>query len=402
MNINTDTVIRNARYICSDEISARSLRFSGGRIVEDSSERALEFDLTDHLVFPGLINAHDHLHLNCFPSLTGEELFRNSYEWIDSLQNLMLSPEYIAAKAVPLEQRLWQGALKNLLSGVTTVAHHDPYHKIFDEANFPVQVLKQFGWSHSLGLGLSNSIRSPLNYGPTVQESFASTPSSNPWMIHLAEGTDETAESEFNELVNLECLAANTVLIHGVGLSNADIQRVIDCGAGVVWCPTSNLKMLGKTLSAKALLDSQRVALGTDSRLTGGHDLLEEIKQIYANGYVSGRDIVNLVTTSSSQLLLAPDIGTLKFGSRADILILREDSSPAWESLLKVDRAGIRAVIRGGKPAVADEDFEEWFVETGTHFTPIMLDGCRKLCATSYLGKPGYAELEPGLDRWAA
>ena len=36
-------------------------------------------DLRDHAVFPGLVNAHDHLQLNAIPRLPVHEPFPNSY-----------------------------------------------------------------------------------------------------------------------------------------------------------------------------------------------------------------------------------------------------------------------------------------------------------------------------------
>ena len=52
--------------------------------------------------------------------------------------------------AVPKAVRLAWGGLKNLLSGVTTVAHHNPYEAAVFENGFPVRVVKRFGWAHSL------------------------------------------------------------------------------------------------------------------------------------------------------------------------------------------------------------------------------------------------------------
>jgi hypothetical protein len=42
---------------------------------------------------------------------------------------------------VPREERLLIGGVKNLLSGVTTVAHHDPLYSCLQEATFPVRVV---------------------------------------------------------------------------------------------------------------------------------------------------------------------------------------------------------------------------------------------------------------------
>ena len=48
-----------------------------------------QLDLKVHFIFPGLINPHDHLHLNNIPPLTGEVKFANSYAWIAAWHDLV-------------------------------------------------------------------------------------------------------------------------------------------------------------------------------------------------------------------------------------------------------------------------------------------------------------------------
>ena len=48
-----------------------------------------------------------------------------------------------------LDDRVWVGGLKNLLAGVTTVCHHNPMHRAA-ATPFPVRVVRNFGYSHSL------------------------------------------------------------------------------------------------------------------------------------------------------------------------------------------------------------------------------------------------------------
>src|SRR3546814_13210957 len=106
--------------------------------------------------------------------------------------------------------------LKNLLAGTTCVAHHDPWHAALDESNFPVGLLRDFGWSYALGWP---------DYGPPVPQSFAATPADRPWLIHLAEGTDATAQAALARLDAMGCLAAKSVLGHGDGLRAPAIQE---------------------------------------------------------------------------------------------------------------------------------------------------------------------------------
>jgi cytosine/adenosine deaminase-related metal-dependent hydrolase len=213
-----DVVLRNARRVEWNGICADPLPIANGRIAAETADTAWRRDLSGHLIFPGLVNAHDHLQMNCIPPLPRREAFPNSYAWIDAIQPHRTSAAVLAARAIPPDVRHWHGALKNLLSGVTTVGHHDPPHPILAEPTFPVRTLEPLCWSHSLGLGLSGPGAS-ARFGPDVVASFASTPANLPWIIHLAEGTDEIANAELEELDQLGCLAANTVLVHGVGLT---------------------------------------------------------------------------------------------------------------------------------------------------------------------------------------
>jgi cytosine/adenosine deaminase-related metal-dependent hydrolase len=403
--------LRRATIVLPDEIRRSPLYLAGGRVAE-AGGGAWELDLKDHLVFPGLINAHDHLHLNNIPPLPQRAPFPNSYAWIAAFQPHFGDPDVAAALAVAKELRYWQGGLKNLLGGATTVAHHDPWHAALDDCVFPVGLLRDFGWSHSLGLGMQNEKLKMQNetshfafsnlhfalpsYGPPVVASFAATPASRPWIIHLAEGTDGVATAELALLDALGCLAANTVLVHGAGLTAADVARVIDCGAAVVWCPSSNLSMLGRTLDPRRLFDAGRLALGSDSRLTGAPDLLDELRVAAAQSHLRPRELLRLATADARRVLRMPDIGGLDAGQQADMLILRDPGGDPYQALIDIRRRDIRAVVRGGTPAIADPDFEGWFAACGLEAAPVTLDGRPKLLARA-LARPDVIALEPGL-----
>ena len=282
-----------------------------------------------------------------------------------------------------------------MLAGVTTVSHHDPWHPVLDDPDFPVGLLRQFGWSHSLALGEERG-DAPPRYGPGVRASHAATAAEHPWMIHLGEGTDDVARSELQRLEALGCLATNTVLVHGVGLTDADIERVIAAGASVVWCPASNIAMLGRTLDPRRLFDAGRLLLGTDSRLTGSRDMLDELRVAEAASDLSASELLRVVTRDASRLLGLPACGCLDAGMQADCLILRADGDP-FTALLKASRGAIRAVVRGGVPVVADPEFAAWFSWCGVDAVAVRLDGQPKLMDRR-LVRPEVVDLEPGLE----
>lgn len=388
------SILEHATVVQHDRITSGPLAFESGRVGRPAAN-AFRVDLRDHLIFPGLINAHDHLQLNCIPPLPHAEAFSNSYAWMAAFELHRKDPDVIAAVNVPAEARHWHGGLKNVLAGTTTVGHHDPPHPALDDSDFPVGPLRDFGWSHSLRTGEQRGDR-PARYGPPVCQSFADTPTDWPWIIHLAEGTDAVAGEELALLDTLGCLADNTVLVHGVGLTHSDVDRVIERGASVVWCPASNLEMLGRTLDARRLFDAQRLALGTDSRLTGSRDLLDELRVAAAHSDLCPRELLRLVTFDASWILRLPERGSLDFGQTGDCVIMRSGDDP-YAALIDTSRSEIRAVVRGGAPIVADPDFAEWFAHCGISVVRARLDGKPKLLAER-LARPEIVALEPGLE----
>ncbi|MEO7454784.1 MAG: amidohydrolase family protein [Gemmatimonadaceae bacterium] len=377
------TILAGAHVVHHDVVERRDICFADGAVVGAADDTAFRMDLSGHLIFPGLINAHDHLQLNGVPRLEHSAKFANSYEWIAAMTEHRRRPDVEDAVRVPLAERLWHGALKNALSGATTVAHHDPFDLSISDAEFPVRVPSDMGWAHSLGLGGADD-QSPEPYGPDVRASFAATPAHRPWVIHLAEGTDERAASELGVLDALGALAANSVLVHGVGLTGGDVRLIVERGAAVVWCPSSNLSMFGATLDPRGLIAAGRLALGTDSTLTGSRGLLDELRIASACAELSGVEAVRLVTADGSRVLREARAGNLAVGSYADCVILPDAADP-HAALVRARRSALRAVIRGGRPLVADPDFAPLFEACDVPATSIVLDGRPKLIASSML-----------------
>ncbi|HJU26833.1 MAG TPA: amidohydrolase family protein [Rhodanobacteraceae bacterium] len=387
-----DFVLHGSAVVAADGVSKAPLSIRGGRIAPSAPRGARRLDLRDHLVFPGLVNAHDHLHVNCVPPLKGATHFPNSYEWIAAFQSHFDTLEVKAALRVPKSVRLKHGALKNLLAGTTFVVHHDPWHPALDEPRFPVSLLREFGWSYA--------VAGP-SYGPDVRQSFADTPGDRPWMIHLAEGTDAVAAAELAQLDRMGCLRQNSVLIHGVGLRERDVARVIEAGAAVVWCPASNLALLGHTLDPRRLYAAGRLALGTDSRLSGARDLLEELRgALYRHG-LNAAQLLGLVTADAAHVLRLSSHGHLAAGAEADLVIVADRGGEESRNLIGLGRGELRAVVRGGVPQVADPDFTPWFDACGVETVQVVLDGRPKLLARA-LADPEVIALEPGLELVAA
>ena len=328
--------------------STSSLRIEGSRIVALGAAAAVGdrvIDLDGDRLLPGLINAHDHLHLNHFPPLHYGRHYRNAGEWIrDFNARVAIGQEFAARRASPRDGRLLLGGIKNLLSGVTTVAHHDPFFPILSSPEFPTQVLESYAWSHSLEIDGDDKVRA----------AYRSTPSDTPWIIHAAEGVDAEAAAEFDRLEALGCVGSNTLLVHGVALDEARRARLAAAGAGLIWCPSSNLRLFGATAAVADLVSCGRVALGTDSRLSGSRDLLDEIRVASDVGGFDERTLESLVTEASARLLRLKDRGMLVPGARADLLVL-----PSRVSLSRAARRDIRFVMAAGTMRYGDQRYAE-------------------------------------------
>ncbi len=315
-----------------------SLRFDRSYILslgEPPRRGDMVLDLAGRTIYPGLINAHDHLELNHYPRTKFRQIYENAHQWsLDFAPRLDEEP-FKSLRRMPLDYQCQVGAMKNYRSGVTTVAHHNPLHRPLRRKDFPVRVLQRYGWAHSFYLEKD------------VAGSYRRTPRSAVWMIHLAEGTDDEATNELRRLDDLGCLRANTVLIHGVGLSEADRARAIQAGAGLVWCPSSNFYLLGQTAEVRSFAEAGRLALGTDSRLTADGDMLDELRCAASTGQVTPQQLFRAVTTDAARLLRLRDVGALLPGFRADFFVTRLVDDP-YQALLGLTPKDIEAVYRDG------------------------------------------------------
>jgi cytosine/adenosine deaminase-related metal-dependent hydrolase len=367
----------NARVV-TDEGVADSLRFRS-RVVgigERPRRGDSVVDLDGAFVLPGLVNAHDHLELNHYGRLRFQDRYTNALEWIDDMRPRLAGDAAIrAARAHPLAARLFAGALKNLLSGVTTVAHHNPLYRELRGA-FPVRVVRRYGWAHSFGLE-----RQPAGArgepGGDVARRFRSTPANAPFMVHLGEGVDDDARAELPRLEALGCVAQNTVLVHGVAIDAGGWWRVAGCRGSLVWCPASNAFLFRRTAEVRTCLDvGVKVALATDSRLSGSRDLLDELRAAASLAPVSAGDLLRMVTSMAADVLKLPRVGRLAPGACADVIVVPARKETAGDALLVTTRRDVALVMIGGRPLVAAVAFRHLFRDNPR---PIRVDEVERL-----------------------
>jgi cytosine/adenosine deaminase-related metal-dependent hydrolase len=310
---------------------------SDGRASERfNSPGEISIDLSGFLLLPGLINAHDHLEFSLFPNI-GNGPYENAKQWAHDIHAKHAS--LIALhREVPRSVRLWWGGIRNLLSGVTTVCHHNPVTQELVSPGFPVRVVSGFGWAHSVSLE------------PDLAEKFARNREDAPFILHAAEGIDEESAEEVFALDRMLALDPRTVLVHGLGCTPEAVALINQRQAAVVLCPTSN-KFLFRHLPSPALIQSlNKVTLGSDSPLTAAGDLLDEIRFARTHIGLDAAQIYDMVTNRAADILrLRRGEGQLKPGSVADVLVVRDCGLSPAEMLAQLNMAQVELVMLAGR-----------------------------------------------------
>jgi cytosine/adenosine deaminase-related metal-dependent hydrolase len=279
------------------------------------------FDLSGFLILPGLINAHDHLEFNLYPRL-GCGPYPNATAWAADIYHPDRKP-LLQHLLVPKAVRLFWGGVKNLLSGVTCVLHHNQYQPEVFGRRFPVRVIRRYGWAHS------------VRFSPEIAGHYAATPAGAPFIVHACEGTDTEAAEEIYRIDRSGALGPSTVIVHGVGLDAEGMALMKERRAALIWCPTSNAFTLGRTLEPSALRSGIPIALGTDSALTADGDMTDEIAAALC--HVDRPCLYDMVTnTAAAILLLKSGEGRIEHGGRADLVAVRDSGGRPCDALARL------------------------------------------------------------------
>jgi cytosine/adenosine deaminase-related metal-dependent hydrolase/ubiquinone/menaquinone biosynthesis C-methylase UbiE len=326
-------------------ISIEDGRIAAIRRKADVTMQAL--DLSDYVLLPGLINAHEHLEFGLFPNLGRAKdapSYRNSSEWAQEIHQVHsnIIEQY---RKIPKTTHLWWGAIRNLLCGATTVCHHNPLYEDLTLPDFPVRVVSAFGWSHSLA------------FDPHLDEMFLRTPAGQPFIVHAAEGTDEDSRNEIAQLDRMHVLDERSVLVHGLACTGAEISLINLRGASLVVCPTSNRFLFAKTPSRELLASVERIALGSDSPITSTGDLLDEVRYLNANIGLAANMIYGMVTTNSAEMLhLTEGQGRIVESGIADLIAVKSQQDTPARALAELTYVDVELVVLAGRVQMASPD----------------------------------------------
>jgi 5-methylthioadenosine/S-adenosylhomocysteine deaminase len=357
-----------------------SIRIKEGKIVDFSRSKIKDFEMGGgYTLFPGIINPHDHLFGTYHPKI-GQGTYVCWLPWDYDLKASEIYKERNKNTALDI---YLLGAYKNLISGVTIVHDHIP-HKVNEPHvdRLPIRVLTKYALSHECSAY-------DLNWGDGIDIEYKRAVNNNmPYVTHIEEGWDTESLRGIDILLEHKALSEYTVLIHGIGFSDEDIQQVAKKKANFIWCPGSNMFMFDKTAKVKQILEAGiNTSIGTDSPATGELNILEEIrfgKETYRKMYneeLPDAQIVKMITVNPARAFRVSDkLGSIEKGKLGDLLLIRGAQKKRAHSLLVNARLkDIALVFLGGKPIYGDNDFDEIFKELGSDFSRLKIEGKDKL-----------------------
>jgi cytosine/adenosine deaminase-related metal-dependent hydrolase len=123
----------------------------------------------------------------------------------------------------------------------------------------------------------------------------------------------------------------------------------------LVWCPDSNLFLLGKTAAIGELKKHTRILFGTDSTLSGSWNLWQQLRLAKATGMATSQELMEMLTIHPAAAWNLAQTGLLKPGMRADIVVARKKDGPTLsENFCQLDPEDILLVMHQGEIKLFD------------------------------------------------
>ncbi|WP_298720883.1 8-oxoguanine deaminase [uncultured Oceanisphaera sp.] len=341
------------------------------------------FDASQHVLLPGLINAHHHFYqtlTRAHPVALNKALF----SWLTSLY-----PVWAKLRPEMLEVSTQIALAELLLSGCSTASDH---HYLFprgleDAIDIQVAQAQQLGvrvhlTRGSMSLGkeqgglppqstvqsedviMADSERlirryhdhtdgamirvalapcSPFSVSTELMKMSAELAEKHRVQLHthLAETHDETAFCQkmfgmrpVDYLESVGWLSNRVWLAHGIHFNEQEIGRLGQAGVGIAHCPSSNMLLASgqcPTLDLEAA--GCPVGIGVDgSASNDGSNMMTEVRQAlllqrlrYGAEKITHQKVLDWATNGSARCLGRDDVGDIAVGKQADLALFRLD-----------------------------------------------------------------------------
>jgi 5-methylthioadenosine/S-adenosylhomocysteine deaminase len=314
---------------------------------------ASAFTVTGGYIYPGFIDAHNHVAYNVLPKWTPPKLYVNRGQWQRAKAYKDFKAPYNVLKDTHhlfCEMVKW-GEIKALISGITAVQGTSPASTCIRTLIRNVENQNELGTPRS---HIRTFILDISRFDATIDWNVTKA-----FVVHVAEGlpTDSVSRREFRTLKQKGLLRAETAIIHGTAFGDAEFAEMGTVGAKLIWSPQSNRVLYGQTTNIRlALQHGVSVSLGVDWNPSGSDDLFGELRvaaEFNENQFgsvIQNSDWIKMITvTPAKALALETKVGKLAPGFKADLTVLRSRGNDPHLSLLGNHPQDVEMVWVGGE-----------------------------------------------------
>lgn len=347
------------------------VEIQGDRIISISTDPPPEILVveTGGLIFPGLIDAHNHAYFNVLDHIPFGETFEHRDEWRASQTYSEFSDQFGDIRHHPSTdgqiRNLFRLAETRALSAGTTTIQGVNCNDSEDDY-----------FAHQ-GMIINNAERFPSRIW---HDTFPLSEGQSHWqgmqgqywdrfVVHLSEGTNATALQEFYTWDSWGMLDWRTTLIHGVPLGPTEWAMMAAANANLVWSPTSNVVLYGFTPDVRDALDAGvNVALAPDWTPSGGRDMLAELKfanelnQTEWGGEIEPVQFALFATRNAARAMGAENrIGQVEVGFQANLMVIPGDPTDPYQALLEAEPRDVKLTVVSGGPMYGDASLIDQF-----------------------------------------
>mgnify|MGYP000565883809 CR=1 FL=1 len=360
--------------------------------------------LDNHVLMPGLVNAHGHSAMSLLRGYADDLALRPwlekhiwpaearhvSEEFVDDGTRLAMAEMIASGTTCFADMYFFDEAIAEAVRdagmrcqiGFTVLDFPTAYGKGADDYIHKGLRLNDKYSGHSL-INVACAPHAPYSVSDSAMQIISTYANELdlPIHIHCHETAGEVSESidqygcrPLQRLRDLGLLLPQTQLVHMTQINHEDIQMVQDHNCHVVHCPESNLKLASGFCPVGQLMDAGiNVALGTDGAASNNDlDLFGELKTAALLAKAVSGDpcalnahaALRMATINGAKALgWDHEIGSLESGKSADIIAVKMDSIPQQplynpESQLVYTNVGHRVSHSwvAGKPLMAESE----------------------------------------------
>ena len=310
------------------------------------------------VIYPGLIDLHNHLLYNTLPLWTEPSRatpWTSHTQWPNapSYQAKINDPAELLGKAAG--RALLRYVETRAIIGGTTAIQGNPNGTPLPDGDLVRNI-------DSERLGTTQDfirVRTIVANNPAQLATYVTAVSQGRGFIyHLCEGSDPTLLEEYSLVDDVGLVHRLLIAIHGSALGQPQLAALAGVGATLVWSPFSNLWLYGQTAAiGHAKASGLRLSLGSDWAPSGTTNLLWELKvadlwnRAQPQPVFTPQELCELVTANPGDALAQvwpQPVGRLVPGATADLVVVAQRTPDVFANLIGATERDIRLVLIGG------------------------------------------------------